>query len=443
MNSKTFRGGVHPEGHKEYSRDIPLQVYLPKGELVFPLNQHIGKPAKPIVQKGDEVLVGQMIAEADGFVSANIFSSCSGKVKAIEPRRTVMGVMVQSIVIDNDGQFTMAEGIGTETDYTTLSKEEILDKIKWAGIVGLGGAGFPTNVKLMPKNPDGIEYIIANGAECEPYITCDDQMMRSCPEEIVTGMKIMLSMFPRAKGVILIEQNKPEAIASMEKACQGTGIEVFAAPTKYPQGGERSIISVIAGKHLKLGMLPADAGCIVDNVSTVRAIYRAVCKGEPLYEKTITITGDAVANPSNFYVRIGTSFEELLEAAGGVKEGAEIKKAFCGGPMMGIAMAALNTPVLKNNNALTVLTFDDVEKAQEEMTACLRCGRCNQVCPLGLVPQMMAAAAERKNYEKYEKKLYGLECIACGSCTFICPARRPLMQLFKQTKAEIMAAKRK
>lgn len=444
MNRKTFYGGVHPEDGKEYARDIPFQTWLPKGDLVFHLNQHIGKPAKPMVQKGDPVLAGQRIAEADGFVSANIVSSCSGKVKAIEKRRNVLGTTDLSIVIENDGQYTLAEGIGTETDYTALSGPEILDRIKAAGIVGLGGAGFPTHVKLAPKNPSEIKYVIANGAECEPYITCDDQLMRTYADEIVTGLKIMLSLFPNAEGVIVVEENKPEAIRAMEKACSGEpGVRVQAVHTKYPQGGERSIMSVVAEKHIKLGMLPADAGCVVDNVATVRAVYRAVCRSEPLMERGFTVSGDAVKNPCNLMVKVGTCFEEMLEAAGGLKDGTEAEKLICGGPMMGFSMANLEAAVCKNNNALTILREDPVAVAEEQMTSCLRCGRCNQVCPLGLTPQMMAVAAERKNYERYEKKLYGLECIACGSCTFICPAKRPLMQLFKQAKAEIMAAKRK
>lgn len=443
MSGKTFHGGVHPNDCKEYSRDIPYRVYLPKGDLVFPLNQHIGKPAKPVVKKGDEVLAGQVIAEADGFVSANIISSCSGKVKAIASHKTVMGTTAQCIVVENDRQFTLAEGIGKEEDYRKLSGQEILDRIKAAGIVGLGGAGFPTHVKLAPKNASEIKYVIANGAECEPYITCDDQLMRNYAEEIVEGLKIMLTLFPNAEGVVLIEKNKPEAAAAMERACKNAEkVRVLAVPAKYPQGGERSIISVVAGKELKLGMLPADAGCVVDNVATIRAIYRAVCKSEPLMEKGFTVTGDAVKQPCNLFIRIGTSCEELLEAAGGVKEGVEVKKILCGGPMMGTAMASFDVPVQKSNNALTILSSDEVEAAYKQMTGCLRCGRCNQVCPLGLTPQMMAVAAERKNYERYEKKLYGLECIACGSCTWVCPAKRPLMQMFKQAKAEIMAARK-
>ncbi len=444
MYKKTFIGGVHPNDGKEYARNIPYQEFLPKGDLVFPLNQHIGKPAKPVVEKGDEVRMGQVIAEADGFVSANIASSCSGKVKAIEKRRTVAGTVVPCIVIENDGQYTPADGVGIETNPDTLTNQEILSRIQAAGIVGLGGAGFPTHVKLAPKNPEEIQYVIANGAECEPYITCDDQLMRTHPEEIVTGLKIMLKLFPAAEGVVLIEENKPEAIAAMEKACSGESkVRVHPVHTKYPQGGERSIISVIAGKHLKLGMLPADAGCVVDNVATVRAIYRAVCKSEPVMERGFTVSGDAVKNPCNLIVKIGTSFSEVLEAAGGIKDGMEAQKALCGGPMMGIAMASLNVPICKNNNALTVLSVDEVAEAEKKMTSCLRCGRCNQVCPLGLTPQMMAVAAEKKNYERFEKKLYGMECIACGSCTYTCPAKRPLMQLFKQAKAEIMAARRK
>lgn len=444
MYQKTFHGGVHPDDGKAFARDVPLRPYLPKGELVFPLSQHIGKPAKPVVQKGDHVLAGQLIAQADGFVSANIASSCSGTVKAIEARRNVLGTTGMAIVIENDGQYTLADGVGKEVNYKKLGKDEILKRIADAGIVGMGGAGFPTHVKLVPKNPEDIRFVMVNGAECEPYITCDDQTMRTAPEEVVTGLQIMLTLFPNAEGVVVIEDNKPEAIAAMEAACAGKErLRVHKVQTKYPQGGERSLISVVAGRHLKLGMLPADVGCVVDNVATTRAIYRAVCKSEPLMERGFTVSGDGVKSPCNLIVKLGTQFSEVLEAAGGFVDGAQPEKILCGGPMMGFAMPSLDAAICKNNNALTVLREDPVAVAQAQQTACLRCGRCNQACPLGLTPQMMAYAAERKEYERFEKKLYGMECVACGTCTYTCPAKRPLMQLFKQAKAEVMARKRR
>lgn len=442
MEIKTFHGGVHPAEHKELSKESPLTQLLPKGELVYMTNQHIGKPASPVVKKGDHVLAGQIIAEAGGFVSANIVSSVSGTVKAVEPRKNASGGSAMAIVVENDGEYTLAEGVGVECDTNGLTGQEILSKVQKAGIVGMGGAGFPTHVKLTVKTPEKIDYVIANGAECEPYITCDDQLMRTKAAEIVEGMEYMLRLFPNAKGVVVVENNKPEAIAAMEQACQGHD-RVYVQPvkTKYPQGGERSLITVITGKYLKLGMLPADAGCVVDNVATIYAIYRAVKFNEPLMERGFTVSGDAVQNPGNFIVKIGTSHQELVDACGGFKQ--DPKKVLSGGPMMGFAMTGLEAPICKNNNALTCLTVDEVEIAEGQMTACLRCGRCSRACPLGLSPQLMQVAAIRKDYDRYEHKLYGLDCIGCGCCTYGCPAKRPLMQLFKTTKAEIMATKKR
>ena len=434
---------MHPIEHKELSRDQELRLYDPKGEMIFPVSMHIGKPAKPVVQKGDQVKVGQLLCEADGFVSARVFSSCSGTVKAIEERRVFTGQMSLCVVVDNDGSFTIAEGVGEQRDVSGFDSSDIIACVKDAGIVGLGGAGFPTHVKLSPKEPDKIRYIIANGAECEPYLTCNDQLMRSNANEIVSGLELMLRLFPNARGVIAIEKNKPEAINAMQEACQNKErIEVRPLQTKYPQGGERSLIQVIAGVDFPTSNLPADYGCIVENVGTIYAIWRAVKYSEPLYTHTMTLTGDAVKNPGNYIVRDGTIFSELLEYAGGLKEGEILKKAICGGPMMGIALSSLNVPVQKQNNGLTLLTVDESEKAEEQMTPCLRCGRCTTVCPQGLMPEMLAEAAENKNYERYEKKLYGLECIQCGSCAYICPAKRPLTQIFKHAKAEILALKR-
>ncbi len=440
----TFRGGVHPKDRKELSRKAALRVFDAKGEMVFPLAQHIGKPAKAVVKKGDPVLAGTLIAEADGFVSANVICSCSGTVKAVEKRRTISGAMQECIVVDNDGQYTEIDTILKQPiEAEGLTAQDILTAVKNAGIIGLGGAGFPTHVKLAPKDPLAIRYLIANGAECEPYLTCNDQLMRGNAKEIVEGMEIVLRLFPNAEGVIAIENNKPEAIAAMEQAAEGhERIRVLGLRTKYPQGGERSLIKVIAGVDYPITKLPADVGCIVDNVGTIYAIERAVLWHEPLFRHVMTVTGEAVKEPSNFIARDGTSFQELIEAAGGIKEDVEAAKIISGGPMMGIAVGSTEVPITKTTNAITVLAADPVEAADKKMTACLHCGRCTTVCPNGLMPQMMADAVAAGDYERYEKKLFGLDCISCGSCTYICPAKRPLTQTFKQTKAEIMARKR-
>lgn len=440
MGIYSFRGGVHPKPNKELTCDLPLTPFLPKGNLIFPLGQHIGKPAVPVVQKGDEVLAGQLIAQADGFVSANIYSSCSGKVKAIEPYLNGAGLRSNCIVIENDGKFTPVPGMGKPAkSFRKLTTQDILEKIKEAGIVGLGGAGFPTHVKLAPKNPDAIEYFVANGAECEPGITCDDRLMTEHPQEIVEGMKIVLKLFPKAKGVIAIEENKPRAIEAMTKAIEKEeNISILVLKVMYPQGAERNLVRAVTGRFMPSGSLPADLGCVVDNIATIYAIYNAVAKNTPLIEKAMTVTGDAVEKPCNLLVKLGTNVTEILEEAG-LKEDA--KKVLLGGPMMGVSISSRDIPVVKTTNALTCMLTDPVEEAQKKQTNCIRCGRCTRVCPLGLVPQQMAEAAERKDYDRYIR-FHGTDCISCGTCTFTCPARRPLTQLFAQTKPAAMAWKR-
>lgn len=439
----TFRGGVHPISHKELTRDVPLRALDAKGEMVFPLLQHIGKPAKALVKKGDEVLVGQRIGEADGLISANVISSCSGKVKAVEKRRVQNGQMVECVIVDNDGQYTCLEGICKKQDVSGITREEIIQRIKDAGIIGLGGAGFPTHVKLSPKNPNAIRYVIANGSECEPYLTGIDQLMRTQADAIIEGFSLMLRLFPNAKGVVVIEDNKPEAIAAMQKASAGNDrISVLSAKTKYGQGGEKMLIETVAGTNYPSSMLPADVGCIVQSVGTIYAIERAVVYREPLFTHTFTLSGDAVKNPGNFIVRDGISFAELIEAAGGLKDGVTVKKAIVGGPIMGISLPNLDVPIQKTSSGVALVTVDQSETADAIMTSCLRCGRCTTVCPVGLLPQMMADAVQSGDLERYEKKLYGLECIQCGCCSYICPAKRPLTQTFMRTKAEILAQKR-
>ena len=434
MGLATFRGGVHPFEGKELSMDRAVTVLKPtSGEMVYPLSQHIGAPAKAIVKVGDEVLVGQKIAEAGGFISAVVVSSVSGKVKKIEPRVTAGGAKSISIVIENDGLYTAVEGLGEDRDATKLSKQEIRDIVREAGIVGLGGAGFPTNVKLTPKDESKIDYVIVNGAECEPYLTCDYRMMIEEPERLVSGLKVMLQLFENAKAVIGIENNKPKAIEKLRALVKDEPkITVEPLRTKYPQGGERSLIYAVTGREINSSMLPADAGCVVDNVNTVMAIYDAVCKQTPILERVITVTGDAVKEPQNFKVRTGMNYNDIIEAAGGFV--GEPKKILSGGPMMGQAMYTTDVPVTKNSSSLTCFLEDEVEKNPE--SPCIRCGRCGEVCPEFLVPVLMMQTCMAGNSEGYEK-LYGMECIECGSCSYICPARRPLTQAFKQMKRRI------
>ncbi|MCD8134044.1 MAG: electron transport complex subunit RsxC [Clostridiales bacterium] len=440
MGLCTFKGGVHPYDGKELSKDKPITEYLPKGDLVYPLSQHIGAPAKPVVAVGDTVLAGQMIAEAGGFVSAPIYASVSGKVKKIEPRRVVVGDMVNSIVIENDGEFNSVEFEEVD-DVSTLSKEEILEKVKNAGIVGMGGAGFPTHVKLSPKEPDKIDYIIANCAECEPYLTSDYRRMLEEPEKLIGGMKIMLSLFDNAKGIFGIEDNKPDCIKLISDLVKDEpDMEVKALKTKYPQGSERHLIYATTKRAINSTMLPADAGCIVDNVDTVVAIYNAVKLGRPLMRRIVTITGDAVNEPANYSIYIGTNYAELVEAAGGFKT--QPKKIISGGPMMGFAMFSLDIPTTKTTSALLCLTEDEVQKAESQATNCINCGRCVEACPSRIVPSRLADYAQNHQEDLFEK-WNGLECVECGSCSFICPAKRNLVQAIRVMKKTVIANKRK
>lgn len=439
MGLATFKGGIHPYDGKKLSENKPIETLMPKGEMVYPLSQHIGAPARPLVKKGDQVLTGQKIGEADGDISANVICSVSGTVKAVEPRLMANGEMTPSIIVENDEEYRTIDGMGTARDPKKLSKQEIRDIIKEAGIVGLGGAGFPTHVKLTPKADDKIEYVIVNGAECEPYLTSDYRVMMEEPEKIVGGLKVILQLFERAKGIIGIEDNKPEAIAKMTELVKNEpNIQVCPLKTKYPQGGERTLIYATTGRKINSSMLPADVGCIVDNVDTVASIYMAVCESTPLIRRIVTVTGDAVANPGNFSVRLGTCAQELIDAAGGFAK--EPEKVISGGPMMGQAMFNLNVPVTKVSSALTCLTTD--EAAQLEPTACIRCGRCVTVCPGRVVPQKLAVAANRGDMELFEK-LNGMECCECGCCSYICPARRPLTQSFKVMRKAVAASRKK
>ena len=439
MSEATFRGGVHPYEGKELSKDLPIKTVMPKGDMVFPMSQHIGAPATPVVQKGDKVLVGQKIGEASGFISANICSSVSGTVKAVEPRMLLNGAKATCVIVENDGEYTGIEGLGEDRDYTKLSNDEIRNIVKEAGIVGMGGAGFPTNVKLTPKEPDKIDYILVNGAECEPYLTSDYRQMLECPEEIIGGLKVILKLFDKAKGVIGIEDNKPDAIEKMKQAAQGESrIEVMPLKTKYPQGGERTLISAITGRKIYSAKLPADAGCIVDNISTVIAIYRAVCKQTPLITRVMTLTGDAFNTPVNVNVRIGCNHADLVAEGEGFKQ--DPAKIISGGPMMGFAMYDTHVPCIKTSSACLCLEKDDV--ADAEQTACINCGRCVGVCPGHVIPARLATFAEHGDMKSFQK-FDGMECCECGCCSYICPAKRPLTQMIKSMRKMVLASRKK
>ncbi len=442
MAKLTFVGGIHPYDGKDLSKDKPIQDILPGNELVYPLSQHIGAPAKAIVVKGDRVLAGQKIAEGGGFVSAPIYASVSGTVKSIEPRRVVTGDMIMSIVLENDGLYEDV-GFYPLAPYENLSREDIIDIIREAGIVGMGGAGFPTHVKLSPREPEKIEYVIANCAECEPYLTSDYRRMMEEPEKLVVGLQILMRLFENAPGkyahgIIAVEDNKPDCISLLRQLTKDIPeVSVKALKTKYPQGGERQLIYATTGRKINSTMLPADVGCVVNNVDTIVAVYRAVMEGRPLMERIVTVTGDAVASPGNFRVKIGTRYQEILNAAGGFRITPE--KIICGGPMMGFGMFDLNVPSTKTSTALLGLSKDDV--AAMEPGPCINCGRCVEVCPGRVIPSRLADYAEHFDEEAFLEN-HGMECCECGCCSFICPAKRPLTQEIKSMR-KIQLAKKK
>lgn len=434
----TFKGGIHPDDGKDLANNKEIVELKPKGDLIYPVSQHIGAPAKPIVAAGDHVLKGQMIAEAGGFVSAPVYASVSGTVKAIAPHLNPTGGTVNSIVVENDGEYEEVEYPEVKP-LEEMSKEEILETIGNAGIVGMGGAGFPTRVKLSPKEPEKIDYVIANCAECEPYITADYRAMLEMPEKLVGGMKIVLKLFDNAKGIFGVEDNKPDCIARLKELTKDEPrMEVLALKTKYPQGGERQLIYATTGRAINSAMLPADAGCVVDNVATMISIYQAVAEGKPSMERIVTVSGDAVNEPGNFKVPFGISHEELVEAAGGFKS--EPEKLISGGPMMGFAMVALDVPVTKTSSSILAFTKDEVSKF--EPTACINCGRCVEACPSRLIPSRLADYAEHHDEEKFTAH-EGLECMECGSCSYVCPAKRQLKQAIGSMRKIALANRKK
>lgn len=434
---KTFKiGGVHPAENK-LSAKKHIEVFALPKSVFIPVAQHIGAPAEPIVQKGDKVKVGQLIARASGFVSANIHSSVSGTVKKIEAGPDTSGYNKQGIFIDvEDDQWE--ESIDRSPEVNTefnLDSAAILAKIQDAGIVGLGGATFPTHVKLMPPKGMKAEMLLINGVECEPYLTSDHRMMLEHGQEIVVGIRLLMRAMNVNKAFVGIENNKPDAIAHMQKLCSPyNDISVVALKVKYPQGGEKQLIKAVTGREIASGALPISVGAVVTNIATTFAVYEAVQKNKPLFERVVTVTGKPVNNPSNFKVRIGTPISELIAFTGGLPE--DCGKIINGGPMMGKAVANMDIPVTKGTSG--ILMLPEKEAKRGKTMPCIRCSRCVSVCPMGLEPFLLMTVSEKQLWERAEYE-HIMDCIECGSCSYTCPANRPLLDYVRLGKSKVGA----
>ena len=433
---KTFSiGGVHPHENKLSAHQPIIKAEVPAKAVIL-LGQHIGAPAKPLVAKGDVVKVGTKIAEPGGFVSAAIHSSVSGKVAKIDSIIDASGYPKPAIFIDVEGDEWEESIDRTETlvKECNLTSEEIVKKIADAGIVGLGGACFPTQVKLCPPPAFKAECVIINAVECEPYLTADHQLMLEHAEEIMVGVSILMKAVKVNKAFIGIENNKPDAIQLMTKVASSyAGIEVVALKVQYPQGGEKQLIDAVIRRQVKSGALPISAGAVVQNVGTAYAVYEAVQKNKPLFERVVTVTGKAVTTPSNFLVRMGTPINTLIEAAGGLPE--NTGKIIGGGPMMGKALVSAEVPVTKGSSGVLLLTKE--ESVRKPMQDCIRCAKCVNVCPMGLNPAFLMKFTVYKDWEKAEAN-YIQDCIECGSCSYTCPANRPLLDQIRLGKGKVM-----
>ncbi|KXZ40174.1 electron transport complex protein RnfC [Alkalithermobacter thermoalcaliphilus JW-YL-7 = DSM 7308] len=434
----TFRGGVHPPHRKKYTEHIPIKRASDPKVAYIPLQQHIGAACTPIVNVGDTVKVGQKIGQPQGFVSAPVHSSISGKVKAIKEHPTPGGNTL-CIIIENDFKNEIHESVKSKGDIQTLTKEEILEIIKEGGIVGMGGAGFPTHVKLSPPKEKKIDTVILNGAECEPYLTADHRIMLENSEDIVYGLKAIMKVLDVNKGYIGIEDNKMDAIEAMKKAVKDEkNIEVVPLKTKYPQGAEKQLIYACIKKEVPSGGLPMDVGVVVNNVGTAAQIAKTIKTGMPLIERVTTVTGSCIKNPQNLIIKIGTLFKDIIDECGGFKE--EVGKVIMGGPMMGLAQYTLDVPVIKG--ASGILCLNKKEATIPKSKSCIRCGKCVYICPANLQPLYISAHSLKYNFDKSEE-YKALDCIECGSCSFICPSKRPLLQSIRVAKREIIAKKRK
>lgn len=438
LENLTFKGGVGVPHFKELTEGLSIEKAKEPKIVYIPLHQHVGAPCEPIVKIGDTVKVGQKIGQSQAFVSAPVHASVSGVVKSITNVSTPTGQNVKCIVIESDGKNELHESVKPKGNLDSLSQKEILEIIKEAGITGMGGAGFPTHVKLSPPPEKKIDTILINGAECEPYLTADHRVMVEYAEKIVFGLKVIMKAVGVTRGIIGIEDNKPDAIRVMKEATKDENdIQVASLKVKYPQGDEKRLINAILGRSVPSGGLPMDVGAVVCNVSSTKAIAEAVLEGKPLYERVVTITGHGIKEPKNLLAKIGTPFKDLIEQCGGFvgKPG----KIIAGGPMMGISQYSIDVPIIKGSNGILVLTEEEAKPSK--VSPCIKCGKCLEVCPVRLQPLFLGGYAMKKNFEMAEE-YHALDCVECGACSYICPAKRPLTESIRLAKREIIAKRK-
>jgi len=437
LNTGTFERGTHPPDNKEFTSGRAIcDAKIPK-RVIIPLSQHIGAPCEATVSIGDSVKKGQVVGMANAFVSAPVHATVSGKVVAIAPFPHTMGRDVLSVVIENNGKEEWVDNISEHQNYLSLDAETLKKLVKDAGIVGMGGATFPTHVKLSPPKEKNIDCVILNGAECEPYLTADHRVMLEQTEAVVEGLKILMKIVGVNKGYIGIEDNKPDAISAMNAAVGNDGsIQVYSLKVKYPQGAEKMLIKAVVNREVPAGGLPMDVGVVVQNIGTAVAIYDAVRYGRPLLQRVVSVTGRGINEPKNLMVRIGTPLSQLVEECGGFKY--DSGKVIAGGPMMGMAQSTLDAPVIKGTSGLLVLTPEESEVSTHG--PCIRCGRCIDACPMGLQPAMLSLLVEHGFYE--DTKEYDLmNCFECGTCAYICPSKRPIVQWIKLAKMNLAQKK--
>ena len=440
MKLLTFKGGIHPPYNKEYTKDKALEIAKEPSTVYIPLQQHIGAPCKAIVNVGDLVKVGQKIGEQQGYISCNVHSSVSGKVKAIK-QHEVSGGSSLCIIIENDFKGELHESVKPKGNLEDLSKDEIIEIIKEAGIVGMGGATFPSHVKLSPPPDANIDTVILNGAECEPYLTADHRLMIENPEDVVFGLKVLMKVLNVKKGFIGIEANKPDAIKAIENIVkENDNIEVVSLEVKYPQGAEKQLIYACTKREVPSGSLPSSVGVVVNNVATAAQVAKTIKIGMPLIERICTVTGSCITDPKNLIIKTGTLVSEIIEQCGGYRKDKKLGKLIMGGPMMGIAQ--YTDEIATNKGTSGILCLSEEESKAPKVQNCLRCGRCTNICPAFLQPLYISVYSLKDDFES-ANKFRALDCIECGSCSFICPSGRPLLESIRNAKKEIITMKKK